>query len=107
MFALLFEKGRRQNHKNLQLIVLEEGNEEQATRFAVCVSRRFGNSVQRNRLKRILRAAVLGTLPAVKAGRILAVLPRGDSLKLKTQDMQAQFRSLCSRMDLLEIGPHA
>lgn len=79
----------------------------QTTQFAVCVSRRFGNSVQRNRLKRILRAAVLATLPAVKAGRILAVLPRGDSLRLKTQDMQMQFKSLCSRMDLLEKGAHA
>lgn len=53
-FVLLYKKGKRYIGKYLVLIYLS--NDLHFTRMSAVVSRRHGNAVQRNRLKRRLRA---------------------------------------------------
>jgi ribonuclease P protein component len=53
-FVLLYKKGKRYIGKYIVLIYLS--NDLNSSRMSAVVSRRHGNAVQRNRLKRRLRA---------------------------------------------------
>lgn len=55
-FERLRRFGRRYQHPLVVLVVV--ANEEQVSRFGFTASRRVGNSVKRNRAKRLLREAV-------------------------------------------------
>src|SRR5690349_5843319 len=52
-FRRVYDKGRRYNSSLFTLFALK--NAESAPRLGVTVTRKVGNSVQRNRCKRILR----------------------------------------------------
>ena len=61
---------------------------QEATRVAVTAGRGTGNAVQRNRAKRLLRAAMADLLPGVRPGVDLLLiarspLPRADFLQAK------------------------
>jgi ribonuclease P protein component len=98
-FARLFEQGIRKSTKNVQLIFVPGRPED--LRFAVCVSGRFGNSVRRNRLKRILRAALMPCLPDIHKGWVLAVLPKGRTEGLTSKVVADQLVGLLRSASLL------
>lgn len=52
-FLECFAKGRKRNSANFLIFSLERGTEQ--TRIGITVSKKVGNAVRRNRIKRLLR----------------------------------------------------
>ncbi|EHQ07941.1 Ribonuclease P protein component [Leptonema illini DSM 21528] len=98
-FARLFRTGIRKSTRNVQLIFVPGKPEE--LRFAVCVSVRFGNSVKRNRLKRIFRAALMPYLLRIQKGWVIAVLPTGKTEGLTSTIVAEQLEDLLRSRGML------
>ncbi len=94
--ARVFAKGKRLGAKNYALFILENGVEE--SRYRVIVGKKYGNAVERNRIRRrireILRTEGRGLVPGVD----LLFLPRRelhdtDHPTLKTIVLNALLRA--------------
>lgn len=76
-FAAVYERGLRIGDACLSLIALS--NNESRTRLGLAVSKRCGNSVRRNRLKRRLREAFRLSQAELPTGLDLVIQPRADT----------------------------
>lgn len=76
-FAAVYERGLRVGDGCLSLISLV--NDDSRTRLGLAVSKRCGNSVRRNRLKRRLREAFRLSQTELPTGLDLVVQPRAET----------------------------
>jgi ribonuclease P protein component len=76
-FAAVYERGVRIGDACLALIAL--ANQNSRTRMGLAVSKRCGNAVRRNRLKRRLREAFRLSRPELPIGLDLVIQPRADT----------------------------
>lgn len=73
--------------------------QDDAIRVGFTVSKRTGNAVERNRIRRRLREVVRKTGPSVmKAGHDYVLIGRRDALKLPFERMMQEFSRALSRV---------
>lgn len=70
------------------VILFAQENNSNALRVGVTAEHKIGGAVQRNRTKRILRAAVAPLIPDIKTGYDLVILGRRPILEQKSQQIQ-------------------
>lgn len=97
-FSQIHQQGRSVANNLLVLRLLSNGLEE--SRFGFMVSKRIGNSVVRNRVKRRLREAV--RLNQVKGGWDAIFIARRPSASARYQQLEQAVFSLLRRTHLLE-----
>jgi ribonuclease P protein component len=68
---------------------------------AVIAARRIGGAVQRNRARRVLRAAWREVAPEVGDGHDVVLVAREAIRSAKTQDLVAEMRELLRRGELV------
>ena len=93
-FAAVYERGLRISDGCLSLIALP--NDRPASRLGLAVSKRCGNAVRRNRLKRRLREVFRLSRAELPTGLDLVVQPRGDT-PLKLDVLRHSLISLAKR----------
>jgi len=93
-FDAVYERGLRVSDGCLSLIVLPNGRP--ASRLGLAVSKRSGNSVQRNQLKRLLREAFRLSQADLPTGLDLVVQPRTEA-PIKFDVLRQSLASLASR----------
>lgn len=93
-FAAVYERGVRMSDGCLSLTV--QPNDRPTSRLGLAVSKRYGNAVQRNRLKRQLREVFRQSRAELPTGLDLIVQPRTNT-PLKLDVLRQSLVSLTRR----------
>lgn len=86
-------------HPLVVLIFLN--NNLTASRFAVSAGVSVGNAVQRNRAKRLIRAALLDIIPEIKDGYDILLIAREPLVNTDCQQTRKALQSLFDKAQLL------
>jgi ribonuclease P protein component len=91
--------GEAYTHKLIVLIALS--NQEERTRIGVVAGKAIGKAVQRNRAKRLLRAAVQNLYPSLPAGWDIVLIARRQMVEASYRNTEAALRVLLQKACLL------
>ena len=98
-FRYTYRVGRSVGSQLFSLIWAK--NRTDSVKIGFSVSKRVGNSVQRNRAKRRLRACITPMLGELRRGTNLIFVARRDVLTVPFPKMQQQMRDVLHRAALL------
>lgn len=73
-FDLVFHKGKRAYTKNVSMYYVETA--KKGVKIGVSVSKKHGNAVTRNRIKRLLRASYIPLIDQIKVNALIVFVPR-------------------------------
>jgi ribonuclease P protein component len=99
-FALIRERGRSFAGRLLTLAVLSLPEEKHA-RFGFTVTRRLGNAVMRNKVRRRLRAIAASLAPLLSPPHLIVTIPRQGAANANFTDLKAEWTKLARRAGLL------
>lgn len=99
-FKRVRRQGRSTAHPFLALIALP--NEDKGIRVAVAAGRTVGGAVQRNRAKRVLRAAMLPLLQQILPDHDILLLARPGIRGAKSSKIEEIIKGLLKKASLLK-----
>lgn len=85
-FKRLYYRGK--SYTNPALVVYLKPNGAGICRMGITVSKKIGNAVERNRCKRIIRAAYRNILPQIKGNWDFIFVSRNKTKYLKSTDIE-------------------
>lgn len=99
-----FQKVRRQgrSYKHPLMILVVLPNDLPHSRFGFTASKRIGNAVKRNRVRRLMREAVRLRWDAIAPGYDVVCIARRPIASARFQDVQAACEQLLSQAGLLQ-----
>jgi ribonuclease P protein component len=101
-FKRVRRHGRSIAHPLVVLISLE--NNLDRNRIGVAAARAVGNAINRNRAKRLLRAAIAPLLPELPKGYDLVLIARKPILDEKSHTVQKVIENSLKRANLQTYG---
>lgn len=109
-FSRIHARGRKKGDALLQVRVLPRSTSTDPglcpLRLGLIVTKRFGSAVERNRFKRIVRAAIRVLSQEIRPGIDLLILPR-EAHGVKMTDVLASLRRLLGELGVLQVSPSA
>lgn len=90
------------------MVLYVASNDLDVTRVGISVTKRLGNAVARNRMKRLIREAVRSLLPAVAPGKDLVFVARAAAAEAGHQQVRQAVENLLGRARLIArsgMGP--
>lgn len=99
-----FKRVRRQgkSHAHPFVVLISRPNDLGIVRVGVSAGKRVGNAVQRNRAKRLLRAAMAPLLEAIQPGQDIVLLARKGILDAGSPRVREVLEGLAKRAKLIE-----
>lgn len=102
-FLLLYKKGRRYRGKYFNLIYLS--SDRGLSRMATVVSRKVGNSVDRNKIKRHMRELFRRNKDLFKDPVDMVIIPKKDILDLSWTSLQKEYLSAIASINQKHSSP--
>jgi ribonuclease P protein component len=99
-FQRVRRSGKSYSHPLVILIVLP--NELEHTRVGVVASKSVGGAVERNRAKRVLRAAITAILPDTQPGHDMVLIARPPIGKAISPQVEAALRKTLLKAEMLK-----
>lgn len=100
-FRRLYHRGK--SYTNPALVVYYQRNRAGICRIGITVSKKIGNAVQRNRCKRIIRAAYAEIEPLLSGNFDFVFVARGKTKYLKSTEIKAIMLSILQKAGAIEI----
>ncbi len=97
-YNYVYKHSQSVSDKNFVLLYCKSNKEQ--TQVGFSVSKKYGHAVQRNRIRRQMKAAVSSLMPKVKNGYNIILLPR-KSDKYNYQDILSSVEYLLNKAGLL------
>jgi len=95
-FQRVFDNGQRGKGRFLTILVAARPSGE--TRLGIVASKKLGDSVRRNRAKRLIREIFrLTPLPAGQGGVDIVVIPRAEMFDASYASLEKDFRTVLAR----------
>ena len=104
-FARAYSKGKNWVHPHI--VVYKNKNRVGYTRVGITTSKKIGKAVQRNRARRVIRAALAEVLPADAGGYDFVFVARGQTPRLKTPQLAKTLRTLLQQAGVAVLAPPA
>ena len=98
-FTRLYKKGRSSGSKALVLLTRKNGLSY--NRKAFLASKKVGNSVCRNRARRLMKEAFRKTETELPVGYDFLLIARHDILDCKCQQVEQTLRAVCKKSGLI------
>ncbi len=98
-FQRAYQNGRKYWNRNFVIYVLK--TDFNALRFGITVSKKTGKSVQRNRVKRLIRESFRQLRPKMKIGYDVVVVGRTPASRLTCQEAQSALANLFQKAAIL------
>lgn len=102
-FLLLYKKGRRYRGKYFNLIYFS--NNLSFSRMATVVSRKVGNSVKRNKIKRQMRELFRRNKELIKNPVDMVIIPKKDIPELPKASLQEEYLSALETINQKHQSP--
>jgi len=100
-FQLVFQKGN--SSANKQFVVYATRKEGQATfRAGISVSKKLGNAVVRNRVKRLIREAIASLEAEIKPGLDLVIIARPGLEEMSLESIRSSLVHVLKRAKVLK-----
>ena len=104
LFSRAYRKGRSFSGGCMVLYVIH-GRNASASLLGITVSRKRGNAVARNRVKRWIREAYRGFLPVLKKGRIIVIVAKQPAVTAGYAVLRDELEELLGKAALLDAQP--
>ena len=114
LYNKAFQRGKRQVGKYVAVYVLRDLAAQKlrkahpqkifVNRLGLSVSKKLGGAVQRNRAKRLMRAAYDSVKAELVTGNLIVISPRVAILDVKSQEVTAELRIAFSELGLIKNG---
>ena len=111
LYNKTFQRGKRYSGRYLSVFVLRDfaakrlmlahPQKKYYNRLGLSVTKKVGGAVQRNRVKRILRAGYRAVEPELKTGFLVVISPRDTILTAKSTEIAKELRKGFGRLELL------
>lgn len=112
LYNKTFQKGNRYFGKYVSVhvlrdyaakrLMLENPEKKFYNRFGISVGKRVGGAVQRNRAKRIMRAAYRAIEPRLKTGYLVVLAPRDRILEAKSTHVERELVIAFEKLGLFQ-----
>lgn len=94
-------RAQRQSWAHPLMVLYVAPNDFDVTRVGISTTKRLGKAVVRNRVKRLIREAARGFLPAMPGGRDLVFAARSSSAEATYQQVRTAVENLLGRARLI------
>jgi ribonuclease P protein component len=100
-FQAVFKKGVSTANRQFVIYVLDDPSNP-TFRIGLSVSKKIGNAVTRNRIKRLIRQVMFEFKDYMKNGKELVIIARKPTADMDYHEVKASLEHVCKRAKVLQ-----